>query len=57
MTRVPLVLLFCVSAAPLYAARLTSVSVLDKDYIVVQISDAAGRLTDGQNFEYVFAVK
>ena len=39
MTRVPLVLLLCVAAAPLYAAQLTSVTVLDRDYLVVQISD------------------
>jgi hypothetical protein len=25
--------------------------------IIIQIADSAGRLTDGQNFEYVFAVK
>ena len=31
MTRVPLVLLSCVAATPLYAAQLTSVSVLDQD--------------------------
>ena len=47
MTRVPLVLLFCVAAAPLYAAKLTSVSVLDKDYLVVQISD--GDVTHNEN--------
>ena len=47
MTRVPLVLLLCVAAAPLYAAQLTSVSVLDQDYLVVQISD--GDVTHNEN--------
>ena len=47
MTRVPLVLLLCVAAAPLHAANLTSVSVLDQDYLVVQISD--GDVTHNEN--------
>ena len=47
MTRVPLVLFLCVAAAPLYAAQLTSVSVLDQDYLVVQISD--GDVTHNEN--------
>jgi hypothetical protein len=47
MTRVPLVLLYCVRAALLSTARLTSVSVLDKDYIVVQVSD--GDVTHNEN--------
>ena len=39
MIRVALVFLSCVAAAPLYAARLASVTVLDRDYLVVQVSD------------------
>src|ERR1043165_5046069 len=39
MTRVPFVLLLCGLASPLDAAHLTSVSVLDQDCLVVQISD------------------
>src|SRR5689334_14626945 len=39
MPRVPLLLLLAVSAAPAYAANLKSVSVLDRDYLVVQVSD------------------
>ncbi len=47
MTRVPLVLLLCVSAAPLSAASLTNVGVLDRDYLVVQVSD--GDVTHNEN--------
>jgi endoglucanase len=47
MTRVPVVLVLCLLAAPLHAAKLTSVSVLDRDYIVVQISD--GDVTHNEN--------
>ena len=47
MTRVPLVLLLCISAAPLHAAKLTRVNVLDRDYLVVQISD--GDVTHNEN--------
>ena len=39
MARVPLLLLLSLLAVPLHAARLTSISVLDRDYVVVQISD------------------
>jgi endoglucanase len=39
MTRAAFVLLLCVAATPVDAARLTSVTVLDRDYLVVQISD------------------
>src|SRR5262245_20402131 len=37
----------CVAAAPLQATKLTNVSVLDKDYLVVQISD--GEVTHDEN--------
>ena len=47
MTRAALVLLLCVAAAPVHAAQLTSVSVLDQDYLVVQISD--GDVTHNEN--------
>src|SRR5262249_48956161 len=47
MTRIPLVLLLCLAATPLHAAKLTSVSVLDQDYLVVQISD--GDVTHNEN--------
>ena len=51
MTRAPRALLFfvalCVMAPPLHAARLVSVTVLDKDYLVVQISD--GDVTHNEN--------
>ena len=39
MTRPAVVLLLCIAAAPASAAKLTSVTVLDRDYLVVQISD------------------
>jgi hypothetical protein len=51
MTRAPRALLLlaglCVAATPLHAARLVSVTVLDKDYVVVQISD--GDITHNEN--------
>src|SRR4029453_13421482 len=51
MTRAPLALLLlgglCVAATPLHAARLVSITVLDKDYVVVQISD--GDITHNEN--------
>lgn len=39
MTRASLLVLFCAAAAPLHAAKLTSVGVLDRDYLVVRVSD------------------
>ena len=42
-----LALILCAVAAPVHAAKLTAVSVLDKDYLVVQISD--GDVTHNEN--------
>jgi endoglucanase len=39
MPRVPLLFLLAVSAVPLHAANLTNVTVLDRDYLVVHVSD------------------
>jgi endoglucanase len=39
MTRVTLAFLCCIAATPLYAAQLKSVTVLDRDFVVVHISD------------------
>lgn len=53
MSRVPLVLLLSLAAVPLHAARLTGVSVLDRDFVVVRVSDGDVTHNEGPSSETI----